>query len=110
MSQTKTIGFRVQTSTGLFVSQYGTEGAVQDPCSQAEAYRRVGEYLTRYPTSSVPSVVPVTREATPMERTASELGSMLTSLCRRNGLDLGLTPDQIERQIAKELAELAARR
>jgi uncharacterized protein YjiS (DUF1127 family) len=113
------IGYRVQdVVTGRFINHDGngyhwvsTLGAVEpEPISQPDAYRRLAAYITAYPDAPVPTVVPVYRELTPMERTSRELGNMLTSLCNRHGLDLGLSREQIERQIAKELAELGANR
>jgi hypothetical protein len=107
MNNTTVIGHRVQISRGVFVNQYG-ESVYSEPeaCNISEAYRRISVYLSRNPGTSVPTVVDVTR--TPMETASRELGSLLTSLCQRHGLNLGLSQDQIERQISKELADLGA--
>ena len=51
-------------------------------------------------------VAPVFCEATPLENAAEELGELLSSLCARHGLDLGLTQDQINKKIAEELQVL----
>lgn len=110
MENSQVIGYRVQTTDGTFVGLYGEEALASEmePCTIAEAYLRVSRYLVDKPTATVPSVVPVTRELTPLETASQELGSLLTSLCARHGLDLGLSTDQIERQIAKELSDLGA--
>lgn len=110
MNNTVVIGHRVQVSRGVFVNSEGTcvYSSEPEPCNISEAYRRVSVYLSRNPGASVPFVNEVTRTLTPMETASKELGSLLTDLCKRHGLNLGLSSDQIERQIAKELADLGA--
>ncbi len=109
MENTTVIGHRVQISRGVFVGQYG-ERVYSEPeaCAISEAYRRVSLFLSQNPGAQVPFVNEVTRTLTPMETASKELGSLLTSLCSRHGLNLGLSPEQIERQIAKELSDLGA--
>jgi hypothetical protein len=103
------IGYRVQNVFGDFLNTYGEAVSAQvEPCTQAEAYRRMSVFFTNNPNATVPTVVPVTRPITPIESASKELGGLLSSLCSRHGLDLGLSSDQIERQIAKELSDLGA--
>lgn len=109
MDNTQIIGYRVKTWGNMFVNASGMAVTAEpDPCAISEAYRRMGLYLESYPNAQVPSVIPVTRALTPIETASQELGCLLTSLCKRHGLDLGLSKDQIERQIAKELTDLGA--
>jgi hypothetical protein len=109
METNTVIGYRVQVSRGAFVTQYGDTVATEPhPCTISEAYARVSAYLAANPNSPVPFVNPVTRPLTPMETASKELGGLLTSLCERHGLNLGLSSAQIERQIAKELSDLGA--
>ncbi len=54
-------------------------------------------------------IVPVFEPVkTPLQNAASELGALLTSLTKRHGVKLEMTQEQIERQIAIELASLGA--
>jgi hypothetical protein len=109
MQTNQVIGHRVQTVNGSFINTYGeTVYTAPEPCTISEAYRRISSFLASNPNATVPSVIPVTRTLTPMETASRELGSLLTSLCARHGLDLGLSQDQIEKQITKELADLGA--
>jgi len=109
MNNTTVIGHRVQVSRGVFVNQYGERVYSEpEPCNLSEAYRRVSVFIASNPGCDVPHVNPVTRTLTPMETASKELGSLLTSLCQRHGLNLGLSQEQIERQISKELADLGA--
>lgn len=109
MQSTTVIGHRVQVSRGVFVNQYG-ERVYSEPeaCDLSEAYRRVSVFISHNPGCDVPFVNAVTRTLTPMETASKELGSLLTDLCKRHGLNLGLSSEQIERQISKELADLGA--
>ena len=115
-SSTVTLGYRVFTSyrQDTWINSVGDRipfyADDQPPvCTQPEAYRRISVYLTHNPNADVPIVVAVTRPLTPMEKASKELSGLLQSLCQRNGLDLGLTQEQLEKQIAKELAELGAK-
>ena len=111
MENTTVIGYKVCTTyrQDEFVTYEGNVTMHEvKPCTKAEAYGRISKYLSRDPYADVPIVVGVTRLLSPMETAARELGSLLTSLCERHGLDLGLSSDQIEHQIAKELSELGA--
>jgi hypothetical protein len=111
--QTNTvIGYRVQDHNSMFVAHDGVQNfrtyTAPEPISQADAYRRLAAFIEENPGTPIPSVVPVYRQLTPLETTAKELGSLLTSLTERHGLNLGLSADQIERRIAQELCELGA--
>jgi hypothetical protein len=108
--QMKIIGYEVETFDGYFVMTGGDIDSDVPECTLAEAYRRVGEYIDRNPTMPVPVIHNVERESTPLESASSELGNLLVNLCERHGLNLGLTKDDIERQLAKELAALGAKR
>jgi hypothetical protein len=113
MQSTEIIGYRVQTPSGNFVcyefgrnvSRYGAE---PEPISQANAYRRLAAYIEENPGAQVPTVVPVYRVYTPLETASKEFSGLLSSLCERHGLRLGLSQDQIEKRIASELQELGA--
>jgi hypothetical protein len=113
MQDRQIVGYRV-IANGCYVNEHGERCSEQDgmgnPCTHAEAYHRVSLFIGRNPNSAIPSIMPVeeVRELTPVECGARELGSLLQGLCRRNGIDLGLTSAQIERKIAQELVELGA--
>lgn len=108
METTQIVGYRVKNINGSFIDASGRSTWEYPPITQAEAYRRVSVYLTENPNGDVPQVIPVTRTLTPIETASAELGDLLQSLCRRHGLDLGLSKDQVNKQIAKELADLGA--
>jgi hypothetical protein len=112
MKNTTVIGYRVRTSTDCFVvNDFGGVGTYEPaPVPAPQAYRRVAAYLecARWGDAPIPEVVPISRPLTPMERASRELGTLLSGLCARHGLDLGLSQEQIERKIAQELAELGA--
>jgi hypothetical protein len=117
METTSVIGYRLRDiNTGRFINFDGSGyswisnfgSADPEPISLSDAYKRIGEFLARNPNSQVPEIVKVTRPLTPIERASKELGGLLQDLCSRHGLDLGLTKDQVERQIAKELVDLGA--
>lgn len=112
MDTTTIIGYRVKDCHGNFVhTDFQTTWASArepEPIQQADAYRRIAAYITDHPGAPVPFVVPVHRQLSPLETASKELGGLLSSLCRRHNLNLGLTQDQIERRISKELAELGA--
>ena len=108
METTQVIGYRVVTSDGADINANGEcTFDMSEPCNLSQAYGRISQYLCYYTTSPVPTVVPVTRTLTPMETASKELGTLLSDLCERHGLNLGLTSEQIERQITKELVNLA---
>ena len=108
------IGYRVQDHNGMYVDFSPAAGNFRTyteptPISRPDAYRRLAAFLETYTnTDEVPEVIPVYRVLTPLETTAKELGSLLTSLTERHGLSLGLTADQIEHRIAAELVGLGA--
>ena len=103
------IGFRVFTQSGQTVTSEGCTSEVDfKPCTRAQAFDRISKFLTRFPDACVPDIEEVFRELTPLENASNELGGLLESLCRRHGVELGITPAQVRSQIAKELAQLAA--
>ena len=112
MNTNTIIGYRVQDHNGMFVDFDGVQNfrtySKPEPISQANAYRRLAAFLDANPGVQVPRVVPVYYEPTPVEKASKELGGLLESLCSRHGLDLGLTSEQIQKQIAKELEALKA--
>ena len=75
------------------------------PVSRGDAFRRLAAFLDAKPgyDHNDFTVVPVEREATPLEKASGELADLLQSLCSRNGLDLKMTPAQVREQLAKEL-------
>ena len=113
MNTSKVVGYVVKNNCGEYVHFDGDGNFVEtsrpDPISQADAYRRLAAYIDEMD-GEVNGfyVAPVFHVPTPLERAAGELGGLLQSLCSRHGLQLGLTQDQIEAQIAKELQELGA--
>jgi hypothetical protein len=116
METRTTLGYRVLTHMGNFCVTRA-DGAFEytsttepSPIPIDKAYKLVGSYLERHPTFPVPEVIKVeqVRTLTPVETASKELAGLLQSLCNRHGLDLGLTPDAMERQIAKELVDLGA--
>lgn len=115
METTQILGYRVKSGQ-QFVHGTGSSTYISysepEPISQADAYRRVADFIAAHPSEverfGVPSVVPVTRPLTPIETASGELGDLLQDLCRRHGLNLGLSKAQVRTQIAKELASLGA--
>ena len=111
MDTTKTLlGYRVKDHNGMYVSADGRVRTYTkpEPITHAQAYSAVASFLEHNSWSPVPQVVKVFKKASPIQSASSELGALLTSLCQRHGLDLGLTQEQIDRQIARELSELGA--
>jgi hypothetical protein len=112
--ETKTfVGHRVKDNNGRgYVHTNGSSVWLSyekpKPISLAEAHRIVSKVLTDHPGYYVPIITKVfkTRTLTPLEATSRDLGNMLTSLLGARGVKLGLTQDQIEKQIAKELTML----
>lgn len=109
------IGYRVLSGAQFVHTNFRTTWLSYEqptPISKSDAYRRVAAFVDEHPDQQEhfgdPTVVPVYRVLTPLECTARELGSLLTSLTERHGLRLGLSGDQIEKRIAKELEELGA--
>ena len=80
------------------------------PISRADVHRRIAAYIEQPGCENDDdfSVDAVFRQLSPLETASQELGGLLTSLCARHGLSLGLSREQIEAQIAKELQELGA--
>lgn len=105
------IGFYVQNhEQGFFVdtdangSNFTTDEQPR-PIPRGDAYRRLAAFLDANPGEDHQDycVLPAYRETTPIEDAANELGGLFESLCRRHGLDLGLTRDQINAQLVKDL-------
>lgn len=111
------IGYRVQNDeTGEFVQL----DPVAHKCfltrdetpilTLANAYRLLATYVEQ--TGEKQSVLwsfivqPVYRQTTPVENASAELGGLLEGLCKRHGLDLGLSREKLNAQIAKELQAL----
>lgn len=113
MNTSKIVGYVVKNNCGEFVHYDGDGNFVEtsrpEPISQADAYRRLAAYIDEMD-GEVHGfyVAPVFHVPTPLEKASAELGSLLQSLCSRHGLQLGLTQEQIEAQIAKELQALGA--
>lgn len=81
------------------------------PISKPDAYRRLAAYLDENPDvvdDNTFYVTAVFYEPTPIERAASELGNTLRALCSRHGLDLGMTAEQIDKQLVGELEAFKA--
>lgn len=79
------------------------------PISRSDAYRRAAAFIQDHPDDSdgqwTPTVVPAYRVLTPVETASKELSGLLTALCERHGLQLGLSKEQVEKRLAKELEE-----
>ena len=116
MEHTKDIiGYRVVSINGFFVDTTAsgvnfTTDEKPTPVARGDALRRMAAFLDANPGEPLEDyeVRPVYRELTPLETTSKELGGLLSSLCRRHGLDLGLTTDDIEQRIALELGSIGA--
>ena len=114
------IGYRViRSNSECYSDEYIHNGgggydfrsvAEPAPCLRGDAFRRLANYLDHNPNEDMNDfqVVPVYRVLTPMETASKEFSGLLKSLCDRHGLRLGLSEDQIEKRIAKELEELGA--
>lgn len=110
------IGYRIKAhSDGKFIhrTDHGHFFSQQEPepISRPDAYRRLAGFLEEndgFDDVNDLEVVPVYRETTPVEDASAELGKLLSSLCNRHGLDLGLNQEQINKQIAGELEALKA--
>ncbi len=122
----KIIGYRIQNPVEAhFIGQdedgffFYTDGTDEPPypVDRSTAYRLAAEYFDSglaqegvYDDSRI-EIVPVFAPVkTPLQNAASELGALLTSLTKRHGVKLDLTPEQIERQIAIELEAFGASR
>jgi hypothetical protein len=111
MNETITVGYQVKTEDGNFITDEGMLCSDETlPVSLADAYKVIGAFLTSHPDGEIPRIVKVTRtrEISPLEATSRELSDLLLSLTRVHGLDLGLTQDQITREITKELVALGS--
>lgn len=116
MANTSTIiGYVVKTQTGEYIAEPDERGynyvtrSRPAPVGKSDAYRRLAAFLDENDGWEEDLyVTPVFYEPTPLEKASKELGGLLESLCSRHGLDLGLTREQMEKQIAKELEELKA--
>ncbi len=80
------------------------------PISRADCHRRIAAFIEQpgEECNDDFSIDVVYRKTTPVENAAAELGTLLTSLCNRHGLNLGLSREQIESQITKELVNFGA--
>ncbi len=82
-----------------------------EPVALSDAYRRLAAFIDENEGEVEHDdlyVAAVFYEPKPVERMAQELGGLLQSLASRHGHNLGLTSEQIEKQIVKELEELSA--
>ena len=77
----------------------------QEPITHAAAYKRAASYLELYGdhTEGSPEIVPVYHTPTPIENAAHELGGLFESLCQRHNLNLGLTREQVDAMLVKDL-------
>ena len=110
MRTNEIIGYRVANFGGFFVdtTPQGVNFTTDEeptPIPRGDALRRMAAFLDANPDLDMEDfeVQPVYRETTPIEDTADELGGLFETLCRRHGLDLGLTRDQINAQLVKDL-------
>lgn len=110
MRTNEIIGFRVMhPSNEMFLAadqggNYLTSNETT-PIARGDAFRRLAAHLDDHPEVDACefSVEPVYRETTPIEEAASELGGLFESLCSRHGLNLGLSRDQINALLVKDL-------
>jgi hypothetical protein len=114
------IGYRVvNTRDQVFVDHnpsFSGSGNFQTsreptPISRGDAFRRLAAFLDAFPEEDHQkfAVEPVYRELTPIESSARELGSLLSSLCQRHGINLGMSQAEIEAQLVRELRAFGAR-
>jgi len=111
MRTSEIIGYRVvNTNAGFYVATnpHGVNFTTDEeptPIPRGDALRRMAAFLDANPGEDLGDyeVEPVYRETTPIEDAADELGGLFESLCRRHGLDFGLTRDQINQQLVKDL-------
>lgn len=115
MQEKTLIGFHLIDINGLYVVRINdgrteTQMDVPAPVSLSEAYRATGVYLSENPHNVPPRMEKVEqiRELTPLECTSRDLAQRLLSLTSAHGLDLGLTPAQVERKITEELVALGS--
>ncbi len=110
------LGYRVMFPRDeLFVDFAGginflTEHEPQ-PIPRGDAFRRLAAFLDEHPELDHTDflIEPTYRELKPVESGARELGGLLKSLCSRHGIQLGMTDDQIQAQIERELKAYGAR-
>lgn len=108
MRTNEIIGYRVlHLPTEGFVHGYDILKTESAPVSRGQAYRRLAGALDENPGMEIAefSVEPVYRETTPIEDVTNELSTLLTSLCERHGVKLGLTSEQIKAKLAEELKD-----
>lgn len=115
MSKNLLLGYVVQDISDYFVHhdfartpQTWLSDEEPLPIPAPDAYRRAAQYMQEHPEAPMPLILDVERELTPLEKTASDLGQRLTSLCNMHGLDLGISQDEIDEQLARELTALRA--
>lgn len=114
MQEKTLIGYYLIDTNGIYVVD--GPGATQTsmdqpaPVSIADAYRITGKYLSESHLNVPPRMerVEQVRELTPLECTSRDLAQRLLSLTSAHGLDLGLTPAQVERKITEELVALGS--
>jgi hypothetical protein len=107
------IGFRVRKFDDFFVDtdangcNFSTDEEPA-PVSRGDAYRRLAAWLDQNPQEDDGEygVEAIFRETTPIEDTADELGGLFEQLCRRHGLDLGLSRAQINAILKKDLEQV----
>lgn len=108
MRTNEIIGYRVlHLPTEGFVHGYDILKTESAPVSRGQAYRRLAGALDENPEMEIAefSVEPVYRETTPIEDVTNELSTLLTSLCERHGVKLGLSSEQIKAKLAEELKD-----
>lgn len=108
MRTNEIIGYRVlHLPTEGFVHGYDILKTESAPVARGQAYRRLAGALDENPGMEIAefSVEPVYRETTPIEDVTNELSTLLTSLCERHGVKLGLTSEQIKAKLAEELKD-----
>ena len=116
MHSQEIIGYRIiNVEDDTFIGSDGyTNFVTADeplPIRIGDAYRRLGAFLDQHPHCAHDSfcVEPVYREFTPVEKATKELSGLLSSLCSRHGVVLGLSQEQVEARLAQELASLGIR-
>ena len=118
MQTNEIIGYRVQLTSNETYVHNDANGMNYisihrpEPISRPDALRRLAGLLDQYPDMCELDFYfePVYREYTPLETASKELGGLLQSLCKRHGLELGMTQDQVEAKIAEELKEFGVKK
>lgn len=109
MRTNEIIGYRVLhlPTEGFVHVAYEIARIESLPVTRGQAFRRLAGALETHPEMAIAefSVEPVYRETTPIEDVTNELSTLLTSLCERHGVKLGLTSEQIKAKLAEELKD-----